>query len=87
MPPKNNVVPGPAAAGKFPRISGRFYTVVRVEHLLYEAVEVVVKDGVVTSSRVLSRAPDLAATAVGFASREIWQVLRTQQKSEVLGEE
>lgn len=66
-----------------PKVSGTFHTVAKVSHLLYEAVEVELKDGVVVSVKSVSRAPDLAATAVGHCSRRIWEELRGQEMGEV----
>lgn len=60
-------------------VSGIFYAVGKDSHLLYTAWEVEVKDGVVVRVKGLSRAPDLAATAVGKCASEIWSNLRTQK--------
>jgi hypothetical protein len=70
----------PPAADQKPatEVSGRFFCVGKSDHLLYEAFELEVKDGVVVAVRGLSRAPDLAATAVGACTRELWVNLRTQ---------
>lgn len=66
------------------QVTGTFHTVVKSSHLLYEAVEVSVKDGVVVNVKVLSRAPDLAQSAVGTCSREIWSNLRHQKREAVV---
>jgi len=66
-----------------PTTSGTFFTVVKSEHLLYLAFEIVVVDGVVVSSKSISRAPDLQASAVGICSREIWAAGRRQHAWEM----
>jgi hypothetical protein len=65
------------------KVTGKFYTVGKSGHLLAEAFEIELKDGVVVGVKSLSRAPDLSATAVGICSREIWVNLRTQQTDEI----
>ncbi|MHA4899785.1 hypothetical protein, partial [Enterococcus faecium] len=42
-------------------INGRFCTVMKTDHLLYEAVEVELFNGIAVGIKRLSRAPDLAA--------------------------
>jgi len=82
-----SVVEGGSVTVALPAVSGVFHTVVKQAHLLYEALEITVKDGLVTEVRSLSRAPDLAQTAVAACQREIWSMLRTQTKEGVLGEQ
>lgn len=65
-------------------VSGTFHAVVKSDHLLYEAVEITVHMGIVVGVKVLSRAPDLAQTAVGSCSREIWNHLRTHDRGKVI---
>lgn len=76
MAKKNISEPAPAPAKK---VTGKFYMVGKSDHLLYETFEIDVVDGVVTAVNRISRAPDTAQTAVGFASRAIWQNLRVQK--------
>lgn len=57
-------------------VTAKCYLVAKDSHLLYEAYEVTLVDGVVTDVKCLSRAPDLAASAVGQASAAIWRALR-----------
>jgi len=66
-------------------ISGTFFTVAKSGHLLTEAVEIEVRDGYVVGFKVISRAPDLAQSAVAVCQRRIWEVLRKQSREEVLG--
>jgi hypothetical protein len=68
-------------------VSGVFHTAVKHSHLLYEAIEITVKDGMVTEVRNISRAPDLAHAAVANCQREIWHQLRSQTKEAVLGDQ
>ena len=65
-------------------VSGTFHTVVKDSHLLYSAVEITVYKGLVTEVKVLSRAPDMAAAAVGICSRETWVAMRNHEKEKVL---
>jgi hypothetical protein len=64
-------------------VTGTFFTVAKQSHLLYEAFEITVKDGVVTDVKNISRAPDLAHTAVAICQRELWVKLRVQNKETV----
>jgi hypothetical protein len=66
-------------------VTGRFVGVGKSSHLLYEAFEVTLKDGVVVEVKPLSRAPDLAANAVGACAHEIWQALRLQSVKSLSG--
>lgn len=57
-------------------LSGRFVTTTRVSHLLFESIEVTLKDGVVVDTKKLSRAPDMTAVAIGHASSRLWEISR-----------
>ena len=60
-------------------ITGKFYTVGKTSHLLYEAYEVTIENGVVVNVRSLSRAPDMPQVAVGACTHELQVNLRTQE--------
>jgi len=64
-------------------VTGKFYTVGKTSHLLYEAFEIEVVNGQVVAVKTLSRAPDLAQSAVGYCSREIWVALRQQTSADI----
>lgn len=74
--------PSPSQKRSPPSVTGTFYCVARESHLLYQAFEIDVRDGVVTAVRCLSRAPDLAASSVGHCARGLWVNARTQGKLE-----
>jgi hypothetical protein len=59
-------------------VNGKFFSVVKVSHLLYVAYEIEVAKGIVVGVRCLSRAPDQQHTAVGAATSEIWPASRDQ---------
>lgn len=65
-------------------ITGTFFTVVKESHLLYEALEIEIIDGVVVSVTSLNRAPDLSQIAIGNCQRRLWQVAMQQKKEEVI---
>lgn len=65
-------------------VTGKFHTVIKESHLLYSAIEIDVYKGLVTDVRVLSRAPDMAQSAVGITSREIWVALRNHEREKVI---
>jgi hypothetical protein len=67
-------------------VTGKFYSVVKVSHLLYVAYEIEVLKGVVVSTKCLSRAPDQQHTAVGAATSEIWPASREQNIETVFPE-
>ena len=77
--------PTPPAAVPVLGVTGTFHGVFKSSHLLYQAFEVELKDGTVVGLKGLSRAPDLAASAVGVCSREIWRALRDQAVTDVTG--
>lgn len=66
-----------------PRPTGSFYTVAKDSHLLYSAFRVDVVDGIVVDVVCLSRAPDLLASAVGYAQSELWSSARTQDTGDM----
>jgi hypothetical protein len=71
----------------FPKnVNGKFYTSVKVSHLLYVAIEIEVHKGIVVGVKPLQKAGDLAASSVGHCSRGIWSVLKTQGIEQVLPE-
>jgi hypothetical protein len=72
-----------ASVSPSPRPTGSFYTVAKDSHLLYCAYRVDVVDGVVTKLTCLSRAPDLLASAVGYAQSELWTSARTQHAEDL----
>lgn len=77
--------PAPTTPANLPMpVTGTFLTVVKSEHLLYQAIQIEVFQGIVVDIKILSKAPDLAASAVGICSREIWDVLRSQTIDKVL---
>lgn len=78
MSKKNRAADTAAAIALAPPVNGKFYTTAKVDHLLYCAYEIEVKDGVVVGVKCLSRAPDLAATAIGACTRDLWVNMRTQ---------
>ena len=65
-------------------VNGKFHAVIKDSHLLYSAIEISVYKGLVTEVKVLSRAPDMAQSAVGITSREIWAALRSHEREKVL---
>jgi len=67
--------------------TGTFVSVFRSDHLLYEALQIDVKNGRVIDAKIISRAPDFAATAIGSASKALWKHHTTQNRKEVLPEE
>lgn len=67
-----------APASPLAAITGKFYTVGKTGHLLYEAYEVTIENGVVIAARSLSRAPDMPQVAVGACTHEMQVNLRTQ---------
>ena len=75
----------PVAASNQPKPSGRFYTVAKDSHLLYSAFQLDVVDGVVTVVKCISRAPDLLASAVGYAQSELWAASREQKTEDING--
>lgn len=77
-PPKQ-VTPTPLA-----HPTGRFYTVAKDSHLLFSAFQIDVVDGVVVEIKCLSRAPDLLASAVGYAQSELWSASRTQKTEDLI---
>lgn len=78
-PPTNPRPDAPSAPeSQLEGITGKFYTVGRSAHLLYEAYEIELRDGAVVGVRRLSRAPDMAPTAVAACAAELWANLRTQ---------
>lgn len=56
-------------------VTAKCYLVAKDSHLLFEAFEVTLVDGVVSEIRNLSRAPDLAASAIGQASSAMWKAI------------
>lgn len=62
-------------------VTAKTYCVVKADHLLYLAYEIELVDGVVVSTRCLSRAEDLAASAVGQASSAIWKTISQPKDS------
>ena len=65
-------------------VTGTFFTVVKESHLLYEALEIEIVDGVVVSVTSLNRAPDLSQVAIGNCQRRLWKVAMIQEKSTVI---
>jgi hypothetical protein len=65
-------------------VTGTFFTVVKESHLLYEALEIEIVDGVVVSVTSLNRAPDLSQVAIGNCQRRLWKVAMEQDKSTVI---
>lgn len=59
-------------------VTGRFFTCVKTSHLLYMPCEIEVVKGMVTSFKLIARAPDMAQSACGVVSREVWRALREQ---------
>ena len=59
-------------------VTGRFYTCAKHSHLLYMPIEIEVYKGVVVGFKLIARAPDLAQSACGVVSREVWKALRDQ---------
>jgi hypothetical protein len=66
-------------------VNGKFYSVVKVDHLLFKAVEIVVQDGVVQEVNFLQKAEDLAVSSVACCQREIWHASRNQTLSTLQG--
>lgn len=72
-----------ATSTKLPQPTGRFYTVAKDSHLLYSAFQIDVIDGVVVEVKCLSRAPDLLASAVGYAQSELWAASKDQKTEDI----
>lgn len=53
-------------------VTGKFVTVNKNSHLLYEAFEIEIFKGIVVAIRPLSRAPDLSQIAIGSCQRQLW---------------
>jgi hypothetical protein len=53
-------------------VTGKFVTVSKSSHLLYEAFEVEIYKGIVVSCKTLSRAPDLSQISIGACQRNLW---------------
>ena len=68
-----------AAAGFPIEVSGKFVTVAKNSHLLYEAFEVEIYKGIVVAVKTLSRAPDLSQIAIGSCQRELWSNMNQKQ--------
>lgn len=60
-------------------VTGKFVTVNKNSHLLYEAFEIEVYKGIVVSVKPLSRAPDLSQIAIGSCQRQLWQNMNQRQ--------
>lgn len=58
-------------------------SVYKTSRLLAESVELTIVDGVVTAVKLLTRAPDVPAVAVGHASSSLWQNMRDNTSEEI----
>jgi hypothetical protein len=81
LKPKNKA--DKPSGNKLPQPTGRFYTVAKDSHLLYSAYQIDVVDGVVVEVKCLSRAPDLLASAVGYAQSELWAASKDQKSGDL----
>ena len=63
-------------------VTGKFVTVAKNSHLLYEAFEIEVYKVIVVSCKPLSRAPDLSQIAIGSCQRQLWANMNQKQVAE-----
>jgi hypothetical protein len=67
---------------KGPDITVSAVAVVSVSPTLAEAVELIIENGVVTSIKPLTRAPDAPATAIVKAEQALWNQFRKSKGSQ-----
>lgn len=66
-----------------PCVTGKFYTVCKVDSMLSLSYEIEVYQGIVVSVKQISKSEDLACIVIGQVQHLLWQSMRDQKKEKM----